>query len=512
MSRTRALIDSNVLIALEDPGRTDPIAADFAKRCQSGGIAIFVHPAIDDDFARDRNSVRRMISESRIAKFPRLEDIPLPSQSTLEGRFGPIRNSNDRVDVALLYALSIDAVDVLVSQDGGLHQRVRRTDLEERVLTLADAVSWLRALQDPVDDGLPIVADIPAYSLDAGDPIFDSLRADYAGFSGWWQRSCIAEHRDCWIIPGPDGRIGGLVVRKLENGRELGLDGSKRLLKLCTFKVAPQLQGHKVGELLLRKALWYAQLNCFDLVYLTAFPKQTMLVNLLARYGFHIAGENPRGEHILTKTLSRDRLHNPKGKDLGELAREEYPRFCLQEPASLYAVPVQWRYHRQLFPEAARLTPLPLFEDRTLDDRSALGMPGNTIRKVYVCRKQLGRLKSGDVLFFYQSKDSAAVNSQSMTTVGVVEQARRACGDRELSRFTAGRSVFSETDLKALAELSPKGVTVIDFLLIHHLEPTVKLDQLVDAGVLSGPPQTITQIRRSALPSLVPSMKFGFEL
>jgi ribosomal protein S18 acetylase RimI-like enzyme len=512
MSRTRALIDTNVLIALEDPGRTDPLAADFARRCQKGGITIYIHPATKDDFDRDRNHLRRTISTSRMEKFPCLSSIPLPARTTLEGRYGPIRSQNDQVDVALLHALSIDTVDVLVSQDAGLHQRVRATELEERVLTLADAVSWLRALQDPVDDGLPLVEDVPAYSLDSSDPIFDSLKADYVGFASWWQTNCIGEHRDCWIVEGENGSIAGLVVRKKEMGVELGLDQNQRLLKLCTFKVASQSQGHKVGELLLRKALWHAQLNGFDLIYLTAFPKQTMLIGLLARYGFHVKGENAAGELILTKTISREMLKPLEGTHLGELARTEYPRFCLQKPAMLYAVPVQWRYHRQLFPEAAQLTPLPLFDDRTLDDRDALRIAGNTIRKVYVCRAQIGRLKSGDVLFFYQSKDRSAINSQSITTVGVVEQARRAYDDRELSRFTAGRSVFSEEDLKALADASPKGVTVIDFLLIRHLQPTVSLDRLIQTGVLSGPPQTITSIPRSALPSLVPSMKFGFEL
>ena len=55
MSRTRALIDTNVLIALEDPGCTDSVAADFARRCQHGGVAIYTHRATRTDFDRDRD-------------------------------------------------------------------------------------------------------------------------------------------------------------------------------------------------------------------------------------------------------------------------------------------------------------------------------------------------------------------------------------------------------------------------------------------------------------------------
>lgn len=53
MSRVRLLIDTNVLIALEDPGQTEPLVADFARRCLAGAIALYVHPATLDDFDRD---------------------------------------------------------------------------------------------------------------------------------------------------------------------------------------------------------------------------------------------------------------------------------------------------------------------------------------------------------------------------------------------------------------------------------------------------------------------------
>lgn len=512
MSKTRVLIDTNVLIALEDPGQTDPVAADFARRCQAGGITVYIHPATRLDFQRDRDDRRRAISNSRMEKFPCLAPIPLPPPAELNAKFGPIRSDNDAVDVALLHALSIDAVDILISQDDGVHKRVRGGFLEERVLTVADAVAWLRAFQDPVDDGLRQVADVPAYVIEPNDPIFESLRSDYPPFGRWWQEKCVAEHRACWIIASDDNRIDALVVRKTEGGEALGLDPSKKVLKLCTFKVASQAQGYKVGELLLRKSLWHAQLNMFDAVYLTAFPKQAMLIDLLDRYGFRRVGEIGDGEGVFVKSISREPLYAPPGSDLAAFARSSYPRFTLNEPVGLYAVPVLWKFHRQLFPEAARLVPMPLFNDTSFDDRQLRQTPGNTIRKVYVCRSKIKTLKSGDVLFFYQSKDAAALYSQSLTTVGVVEQVRHARDSRELSRFTAGRSVYSENDLEALGATATDVVMVIDFLLIGHLEPPVGLKELVSGGVLSAHPQTITRISRAGLPTLLPSMNFGFTL
>ena len=50
--------------------------------------------------------------------------------------------------------------------------------------------------------------------------------------------------------------------------------------------------------------------------------------------------------------------------------------------------------------------------------------PGNTIRKVYLCRAQAKGLKPGDILLFYLSRDERLAASQSLTTVGIVEQCR----------------------------------------------------------------------------------------
>lgn len=512
MSRTRALIDTNVLIALEDPGRTDPVAAEFSRRCQTGNVTVHIHTAMRDDFDRDRNSVRKTVSSSRMGKYPCLAPIPLPPWPELESRFGNVRDANDQVDVALLHALSIDAVDVLVTQDGGLHKRVRGSSLEDRVMTIADAVAWLKSFQDVVDDGVAVVDDIPAYAINSNDAIFQSLAEDYPPFPSWWRNKCVAEHRDCWVIRTRHGPIDGLIVRKVENGSELGLGPSTRILKLCTYKVADRARGHKVGELLLRKALWHAQLNRFDAVYLTTFPKQTMLIDLLERYGFEIAGSKPNGELVLAKNLTIARADAPKGESPAALIRKQYPRFSIGEPVGLFAVPVQWRFHKRLFPEAARLMPLPLFNDDSRDDRAARLVPGNTIRKVYVCRSKIKLLRTGDVLFFYQSKDEAALHSQCLTTVGVVEQVRRTSDAQELVRFTAGRSVYSEQDLRALVAESPDGVTVIDFLLIRHLDPPLPLKHLLEANILRAAPQSIGRIDRSGLPQIRPSMNFGFEL
>jgi hypothetical protein len=75
--------------------------------------------------------------------------------------------------------------------------------------------------------------------------------------------------------------------------------------------------------------------------------------------------------------------------------------------------------------------------------------PGNTIRKVYLCRAQAKRFKAGDLLLFYLSKDERLEWSQRLTTVGILERWQESTTPEDLIRMTAKRSVFSAAELTA---------------------------------------------------------------
>jgi hypothetical protein len=64
---------------------------------------------------------------------------------------------------------------------------------------------------------------------------------------------------------------------------------------------------------------------------------------------------------------------------------------------------------------------LPLFPTETFGpilSRGESRMPGNTIRKVYLCRAKTTRIKPGDVLFFYMSKDEGLFAGLTFTSTG----------------------------------------------------------------------------------------------
>jgi GNAT superfamily N-acetyltransferase len=268
MSELKLLIDTNVFIGLEDPKAVDPASAEIVRKCGEHAVSIFVHDAALLDISRDKDHVRRDISLSKVRKFQELRGPKLPSKTALEVLFGPIRKSNDEVDVALLYALHLNIVDLLITEDQGIHDRVRLGPLAGRVLTVFDALVWLRRAFDPTAVAFPLVADCKAHEIDRDDVIFDSLREGYPGFDAWWAK-CVRGHRRCWTVT-VDGELAGLIVRKDETPADTDatLPGA-RILKICTFKVRPEFRGEKLGELLLKQALWYAQRNGYNLTYVT---------------------------------------------------------------------------------------------------------------------------------------------------------------------------------------------------------------------------------------------------
>jgi hypothetical protein len=197
MSGRKLLIDTNVFIGLEDEREVAPEFATLQQLCAHHGVRIFIHERAAEDISRDRDARRRAISLSKIRKFEQLKQVSEPPKADLEARFGPMPRPNDEVDVALLHALDINAVDFLVTQDLGIHTRARRASpaLGNRVLTVSDAVAWLRAAFESLQVRLPLVEEMPAHAVPLSDEIFVSLREGYPAFDEWWRTKCVPDHR-----------------------------------------------------------------------------------------------------------------------------------------------------------------------------------------------------------------------------------------------------------------------------------------------------------------------------
>jgi len=517
MSAFKFLIDTNIVIGLEDDHPIEVPLAELARKCSEHSVRLFVHGAVYDDVKRDRNVSRRTITLSKLEKFELLRGLPTASSIDFADQLGPIKGPNDRSDVQLLLALNAHAVNFLITEDIDLQKRAKRVSLGANVVTVKEALEWLRQTFEPKTIVLPYVVERRAYEIDRADPLFDSLREGYPGFDDWFEK-CAREHRDCWVVE-VDGKLAGIAIRKDEKHSEAGTDHSgPKILKICTFKMRPEFRGEKFGEQLLKQILWFAQRNSYDLVYITSFPDQKTLLELLTSYGFQQTQELANGELVLEKPIIKGPVSIPDNLDFLTFARRYYPRIWIGKEVRKFCVPIRPDYHRKLFPEIAYGSEIPLFPPSQFGPALLHGAarnrtPGNTIRKVYLCRAKTREIRPGDLLFFYMSKDEHFQYSQSITSVGVVEKVRDARTYDDLVLMTAKRSVFSGDDLQEMISSASSPVLVIDFLLVSHSDPAVSLQNLVDSGVFrSRPPQSIAKLTQRCFEALLPQLHFGFEL
>ncbi|RQA92881.1 GNAT family N-acetyltransferase [Pseudomonas aeruginosa] len=496
MSRQAYLIDTNVIIGLEDNKAVQPAFAAFMKLATKHKVDFYIHEAARDDIARDKDVQRREISLSKLEKFSCINKVRGFNAHVLGDEFGQIRKPNDIVDVTLLHALHIGTADFLVTQDRGLHERARRhsSELGRRVLHVADAVELLKTTFEPIESPVRFVEEVAAHTIPLSDSIFASLREDYPPFDQWWKDKCVREHRTCWIISSDQNQnIAGLVVRKDESPENTDATlPAKKILKICTFKVRPESRGFKLGELLLKKVFWFAQKNSYDLVYVTTYDGQAALIDLLEYYGFQHTATKPDGELIYEKTFSQDVLVRNSGEDLFKTARLNYPRFVTDQDVRAFGIPIKEGYHDILYPDLKSDYQGDLFENAGLVGPQR---PGNTIRKVYLCRAKSNLGEPGSLLFFYKGK-SKHDPSQAFTTIGILEEVATASSTKELMKLAGGRSVYSEKQLEDWAASSHNPIKVINYLLACYIDPPIGMIELQEMNVFTGhPPQSIFEIK-----------------
>lgn len=160
------------------------------------------------------------------------------------------------------------------------------------------------------------------------------------------------------------------------------------------------------------------------------------------------------------------------------MSKKYYPSFKDDQKIRKFLIPIQPEFHERLFPDYEK-------RQMKLTDYSEINAPGNAIKKAYLSYSRIKKMRAGDIILFYRSKDQKAVIS-----LGIVDQKPFHTDDLELLlRFVGKRSVYSHPELKTWTE---KPVFII--LFRHHLN----LPKLLDISFLrdhSIPvPQTISEI------------------
>lgn len=94
--------------------------------------------------------------------------------------------------------------------------------------SLAEAIELLEQRHPAAPEPPPLVEKRPCYAISLGDPIFDSIRSDYANFDSWFTDSCQRGHREAFVIDGGSS-LAGICILKDEDDDEFGDEIVRRI-------------------------------------------------------------------------------------------------------------------------------------------------------------------------------------------------------------------------------------------------------------------------------------------
>jgi ribosomal protein S18 acetylase RimI-like enzyme len=484
----KLLFDTNILIPLEPTSSRDLSAASHAAmdlfcRAQEANLDVFLHPDAKKEIGRDRDTERRKMRETLLRKYPLLPDPPPVPSRVLKVLGNPPTGSNDWVDNHLLAAVLANAVDLLITEDRGIHKKAARLSVSDRVLTIDDALATVRGLFPVLPSSPPAVRDTKAHVLVPDDPIFDSIRKDYHPHFDKWFSKCRLEHRQTWAIPIPQStHVKGFCIVNPEAKEDYSSYGKEgKILKICTLKVSEEYRGYRFGELLLKPVLAYTRANSYDWVFVTVFAKYDQLINLLHDFGFEeIDRETAVGEKILFKPI-RWSGADKESLDPMRFSVRFGPGTMKLRKVPTYIVPIQPRYTRVLFPEG----------ESQVEMFPGQHPFGNSIRKAYLCNASIRKIARGDGLLFYTSEIVKGI-----TALGVVESTLVSDDPNEIARYAGKQTVYSYSEIESLCLTRP--VLAILFRQVKVLETPISFRRLRARSILSGPPQSIQRMPEEA--------------
>lgn len=479
------LIDTNIVVPLE-PGSTSDFeintdhALEFHRLAQKSGNTVYVHPAIEHDILRDKDTERATLRKKLLNRYEKIESPPALSLLEKAHVGDPEIGGNDYVDNCLLASIKGDAVDFLVTEDKKLHRKALRSGLDSRVLFLQEAIALLLDLFDKSPPPPPSVKKVFVYELNKNDSIFSSLRQDYSPEFDEWLKNCKRNHREAYIIPDEDmACLSGICIIKSEERMPTGDRG--RTLKLCTFKISELECGKRFGELLLKAVFDYADNNNYDFIYYTAFPKQDELIAFSESFGFRVfEKQNDKGEYIVYKRLSYS-LNDAEKLSPLEFHIKYGPRRVLFQGNNSFLVPIKPMYHQVLFPELESQIPI-FHETRPC---------GNSIKKAYLCHSPIKQIKPGDNILIYRSADVSGI-----TAIGAVEDSLRTSNPDEIARHVGSRTVYS---FNSIVGFCNKPTLAIRFRYVKGLKIPIRLNELKKYGIISGAPQSIMKLRQEGV-------------
>jgi hypothetical protein len=487
------LIDSNVVIAAEPfNGQIEdlqPVVSAFMRIAGEHGHKIYVHPATLDDFGETRDGSHRTQNIAAYSKYPALSETAVPAE--VWAVFPNPPKPNDQRDARILTALHVGAVHFLVTNDSKLRNRAVRLGHELRVLRPGEAAAQMAAWHPEAPPPPPMVEEVKTYLLDETQEIFGSLRADYHPVFDVWIKKVKTESsfRRAWLIRSAVGSYEALALVKMRDQHPTR-DGA-HAIKLSTFKVSDAVGGRRLGELMLKAVLRWADSEPgrpSDL-FVEVDAKLERLIEFLIDFGFsHVASKPGKpDEHIYLKVLDP-----PADSDLDGLAHHiAYGPPAVRGDQPMFVIPITPEWYEDLFPDA---TVIGTSGSMMLADTFTTPKAhGNAIRKAYLCRSPTAVIPPGSTLLFYRSQGKLRGDG-AVVAIGVAERSHRSDDPVETIELSFKRTVYSSNEVAALHR-NNRAVLTILFRHDRFVVPPWSLHELVSNKVVSTWPQSIVRVR-----------------
>ena len=485
----RFLLDTNVLIPLEDSQLPlEPSLTSFVRLAHLHGHVLLYHPASEDDIREDKDVERRNQTLQRLGQYERLDTRPDCPWNVVGMRV------NDSRDNEILYALSLNAANGLVTEDRGIHDRAKARGIANRVYTIQTANDQLLRLHRQVVVALPNVTEVPLYSLtpQLGSVFFDSLRDGYPEFDEWFARKAQAGVR-AWVSNDEMGEVGAICIYDRQTREsitdDLVLPGVA--LKLATFKVGDTHRGRKIGELFLKAAFRYATEHRLENIFVHGdIDKHHFLFDLLVDFGFECVGSHPGSDGRDAVYLKRHPVLPPKPHyPYLEYHRKYFLHFYSGPEVAKFVVPIRPEFHRILFPDYQSVA------GQQADMFPVENYASNAIKMAYLSHAQTNAIEPGSVLLFYRSGDD-----QALTSIGIVESYEQLNDTDAIVQKVKRRTVYTLTDIQKMAV---KPTRVLLFRFVQHLSRPIPFAKLIQHRVLNGRPRSFTAISHDAFQSAI---------
>jgi predicted nucleic acid-binding protein len=394
------------------------------------------------------------------------------------------RTKNDEIDSRLLNELLNKRVDILISNDDGIHEKAKLLKIINKVFTIDAFIEKITSEHPELIDYKILSIKKEFFGkINLNNPFFDSFRRDYCSkdkpFDDWFQSKC---DETAYVCMRPDSdRLLGFLYIKTENESEnyndiTPLFQPKRRLKIGSFKV--ELIGFNLGERFLKIIFDNALRQRVDEIYVTIFnthPEKQKLINLLTDWGFKYWGlkKSSNGqEEVYVRDFSKS-VNTSKPK-------HTFPFFSLDSNA--YIVSIHPEYHTRLFPDSILTT-------ESSNDFFKNDPCANALTKVYVSKAIECDLKSGDILIFYRTGGKTgnpripARYKGVITTIGIVESVNMDIQTKEeFINYCRTRTVFNNDEL--IEYWKGNKPFVVTFLYTYSFPHRINLQKLIELKII----------------------------